>query len=144
MVEVGLSSDLTSWGLLLSGSTCEDPCISFTSRGLNGTAHAQCSAQATVSLVSLKHGTMSLLDDIEALLNDTNPLSVGTLIWVLWKLQIKDCTKRPGDKIHLIYPNPPVMRMIPSLAKVTMASNVGLVAALRFCALESVAGLKAK
>jgi hypothetical protein len=80
-----------------------DPCPSG---GLNGIPHAQCSAEATVSLVSSMHGMVFLRDDVEALLLGTNPLSVGTLIWVLWKWLIKTCTRRPGDKVHLIYPNP--------------------------------------
>lgn len=57
------------------------------------------------------HGTVFLHDDVEALPLGTNSLSVGTFIWVLWKQLIKTCTRRPGDKVHLIYPNPPVLRM---------------------------------
>lgn len=73
---------------------------------------------------SLIHGTVSLPDDIEDLLNGTNPLSVGTLIWVLRKLNYKSKPTVEG-------PSPLVLRMTPSLVRVTMASNMGLVARIR-------------
>lgn len=55
-----------------------------------------------MSLVGLIHGTVSLPDDVEALPNGTNPLSVGTLIWVLKKLKYKSKPALEGQVTKII------------------------------------------